>query len=430
MQKVLIVEKEDKMADKTLHPVKRLHGVVELPGDKSISHRALLLNAIANGDSRITGLSSANDVQSTVACLKKLGAKINKAKDGVIVHGVGMQGLHAPKGVLNAGNSGTTLRLLSGILAAQDFAATLDGDESLRQRPMRRIIEPLELMGARIESDGNKAPITISGNPLRAIDFASPVSSAQVKSCVLFAGLYARGVTRVNEPHLSRDHTRRMLIDMGVKIHSSAELTAIKGPTELNARDIDVPGDISAAAFFLVAAALSQDSEVTMEKVGVNLTRTGILDAMASMGANFEIIEETEVNNEPRARLIVRSSNLKSTTLSGAMIPRIIDEVPIIAIAATQADGITTIKDAGELRVKESDRISAISENLLRMGAHVRETKDGLVITGPTPLRGAEIDSHADHRIAMAFSIAALIAEGETVIRDVDCVGISFPDFY
>jgi len=418
------------MTDKIVRPVKRLQGIVELPGDKSISHRALLLNAVANGDSRITGLSGANDVQSTAACLKKLGAKINKAKGGVIVHGVGMQGLHAPKGVLNAGNSGTTLRLLSGILAAQDFTSTIDGDESLRNRPMRRIIEPLELMGARITSDGNKAPITIAGNPLRAIDFASPISSAQVKSCVLIAGLYARGVTRVTEPYQSRDHTQRMLAEMGVKVHSAGELTAIKGPTELAARDIDVPGDISAAAFFLVAAALSQNSELTMENVGANLTRTGILDAMASMGANFEVLQQGELNNEPRVQLIARSSSLKGTTLGGAMIPRIIDEIPIIAIAATQADGVTTIKDAGELRVKESDRISAISDNLLRMGARVRELKDGLVITGPTPLRGAEIDSHGDHRIAMAFSIAALIAEGETVIKDVDCVGISFPDFY
>jgi 3-phosphoshikimate 1-carboxyvinyltransferase len=427
---VLIVEKEDRMTNKTLNPVGRLQGKVDLPGDKSISHRALLLNAVANGDSRISGLSTANDVQSTISCLKKLGVKINKSKDGFIVHGVGMNGLQAPSKILDAGNSGTTIRLLSGILAAQNFSSTIDGDESLRQRPMRRIIEPLELMGARIESVSNKAPITIVGNSLRAIDFASPVASAQVKSSVLLAGLFARGVTRVTEPHLSRDHTERMVSEMGVKIHSSGALSAVKGPTELNACDIDVPADISAAAFFLIAAALTPDSELTMENVGTNVTRTGILEALASMGANFEIIQEPELNNEPRASIIARTSHLSGTTLGGAMIPRIIDEIPILAIAATQANGITTIKDAGELRVKESDRLAALSENLTRMGARVREQKDGLVITGPTPLRGAEIDSYGDHRIAMAFSIAALIATGETVIKNVDCVDISFPNFY
>ena len=418
------------MSDKILNAVESLQGNIHLPGDKSISHRALLLNAIANGDSRITGLSTANDVQSTAACLKKMGVKINKAKDGVIIHGVGMRGLKAPLKKLDAGNSGTTLRLLAGILAAQEFKSTIDGDESLRQRPMRRIIEPLELMGARIDSDSNKAPLTIVGNPLRAIDFASPVASAQVKSCVMLAGLYARGVTRVTEPYMSRDHTERMLAEMGVKIHSSGALAAIKGPTELAARDINVPGDISAAAFFLIAAALLPNSEVTMENVGVNTTRAGIIEALASMGANFEIIHEPELNNEPRAKIIARTSNLKATALAGAMIPRIIDEIPILAIAATQATGLTTIKDAGELRVKESDRLSALAENLMRMGARVREQKDGLVITGPTPLNGAEIDSYGDHRIAMAFSIAALIAKGETTIKNIDCIGISFPNFY
>jgi len=418
------------MADITLQPVPHLHGKVNLPGDKSISHRALLLSAIADGESRITGLSIADDVQSTISCLKKLGVKINKAKDGVIVHGVGMHGLQPPSKKLDAGNSGTTIRLLSGILAGQDFSTTIDGDESLRKRPMRRIIEPLELMGARIESEANRAPLTIIGNPLRAIDFASPVASAQVKSCILLAGLYARGVTRVTEPFLSRDHTERMLMEMGVKIHSSGAITAVKGPASLTARDIDIPVDISAAAFFLIAAALTPDSEIHMDNVGVNPTRTGILDALASMGANFEILSEPEQNNEQRAGIIMRTSKLNGTTLGGAMIPRIIDEIPVLAIAATQANGVTTIKDAGELRVKESDRLTGVAENLTRMGAKVREQKDGLVITGPTPLHGAEIDSHGDHRLAMAFSVAALVAEGETVIKNIDCVGISFPGFF
>ena len=418
------------MADKVLHPTGSLKGAVELPGDKSISHRALILTAISDGDCRVTGLSAAQDVESTMTCLRALGVKINKAKNGVIVHGVGMNGLQPPKKALNAGNSGTTMRLLAGVLAAQQFTAKLVGDASLQKRPMRRIIEPLELMGSRIESDEYKAPLTIHGGLLRAIDFASSIASAQVKSCTLLAGLYARGVTRVTEPYHSRDHTELMLQEMGANIRSSAAMTAVVGPTELHARDINVPADISAAAFFLVAAALLPNSELSMENVGVNLSRTGILDALTSMGVNFQLHDQATVNNEPRARITVQSSNLGATSLGGAMVPRIIDEIPIIAVAATQASGVTTIKDAGELRVKESDRLTALAENLSKMGAKVREKDDGLVITGPTPLKGAVLDSHGDHRIAMAFSIAALIAEGETTIQNAECVDISFPHFY
>lgn len=418
------------MANKVLHPIGSLHGTVELPGDKSISHRALILGSIADDTCRVTGLSTAADVQSTAACMRALGVKINKAKDGVIVHGVGMNGLQEPKKKLDAGNSGTTIRLLSGVLAAQHFTSKMTGDESLQKRPMRRIIEPLELMGAQIDSKDYKAPLTIRGATLRAIDFASPIASAQVKSCILLAGLFARGVTRVTEPYHSRDHTELMMDDMGANIRSSGAMAAVVGPTTLHACDIDVPADISAAAFFLVAGALLPDSELMMQNVGTNLSRTGILDALTSMGANFELTNQTTKNNEPRADITVRSSTLTATTLGGAMIPRIIDEIPILAVAATQANGVTTIKDAHELRVKESDRLSALAENLDKMGAKVREKDDGLVITGPTPLRGASINSYGDHRIAMAFSIAALIAEGETTIENAECVDVSFPTFY
>jgi 3-phosphoshikimate 1-carboxyvinyltransferase len=425
-----IVENEDNMANKVLQPAVSLQGHVNLPGDKSISHRALILGSISNGDCRVTGLSTADDVQSTASCMKALGVKINKAKDGVIVHGVGMDGLQAPQKKLDAGNSGTTIRLLSGILAAQDFTSTIDGDASLQKRPMRRIIEPLELMGAQFDSTDYKAPLTIRGGALRPIDFASPVASAQVKSCILLAGLFARGVTRVTEPYHSRDHTELMLHDMGANIRSSEAMAAIVGPTTLTACDIDVPADISAAAFFLVAGALLPGSELVMQNVGTNVSRTGILDALSSMGANFELTNQVEINSEPRADITVRSSSLTATTLGGAMIPRIIDEIPILAVAATQAEGVTTIKDARELRVKESDRLAALAENLEKMGANVKEKDDGLIITGPTPLKGATINSFGDHRIAMAFSIAALFAEGETTIENAECVDVSFPTFY
>jgi len=315
-------------------------------------------------------------------------------------------------------------------LAAQAFTSTVDGDESLRKRPMRRIIEPLELMGASFESVSFKAPLTIHGGPLRAIDYASPVASAQVKSCILTAGLAAKGITRITEPSQSRDHTERMLQEFGATVHYSEGMAAVKGPAMLHATAIDVPADISAAAFFMVAACLLPKSEITISNVGMNPTRTGLLDAMSSMGAFFLSERESELNREPRATFTAKYSILNAAQFGGSLIPRIIDEVPIIAVAATQARGKTMIRDAGELRVKESDRIATIAENLLRMGANVRETKDGLVIEGPTPLHGAEIDSYGDHRIAMSFAIAGLIADGETFIKNSECIDTSFPGFF
>ncbi len=418
------------MSSITIIPCTSLKGNFSLPGDKSISHRALLFSAMANGECIVTGLSNAEDVENTKKCLKQLGVKFQKRGNKTTVHGVGVTGFQNPVKPLYAGNSGTTIRLMSGLLAAQDFTAKIDGDESLRTRPMRRIIEPLELMGAQVDSESHKAPLKVYGSKLHAIDYASPIASAQVKSCILVAGLAAKGLTRVTEPMQSRDHTERMLEVFGVKVHSSVGMAAVLGPGDLQATDIDVPADISAAAFFLAGACLLPGSEIEIENVGINTTRTGVLDAFISMGALINKTEKSELNNEPRATLSTSCNGLHSTQLGGSMIPRIIDEVPIIAIAASQAHGITVIRDAGELRFKESDRIETITSNLRNMGAKIRDTKDGMVIEGPVKLKGAEIDSKGDHRIAMAFSIAGLIAEGETIINDIDCVNTSFPGFF
>jgi 3-phosphoshikimate 1-carboxyvinyltransferase len=418
------------MAYKTIKPTKSLKGTIKLPGDKSISHRALIFASIAEGDSTICGLSSAADVSSTQRCLQQLGVSMEADADRVIVHGNGSYGLKAPSGPLDAGNSGTTIRLMAGVLAAQNFISIIDGDESLRSRPMRRIIEPLENMGAKIESASFKAPLTIYGGPLRAIDYAMPIASAQVKSCILLAGLYAKGITQVTWPAESRDHTERMLEEFGASAQYSTGGAGVKGPAVLHGCTIDVPGDVSAAAFFLVAACLLPETEIEITNVGVNPLRTGIIDALSSMGAMIRQKEITVINHEPRATLIPASGSLKATSLGGGMIPRLIDEIPVLAIAATQAEGTTIIRDAEELRVKETDRLSAISDNLKRMGANIRETKDGLMITGPTRLQGAEIDSFGDHRIAMSFAIAALIAEGKSRIKNTECVDISFPGFF
>lgn len=417
------------MSNQTIKKASAVRGEITCPGDKSISHRAVILSSITDGTSKITGLSNASDVRNTVKCMKQLGVNIRGRKN-LVVEGVGPDGLKAPEKTLDAGNSGTTIRLLAGLLAAQPFTATITGDESLRKRPMRRIIDPLEMMGAYLDSHEYRAPLTIRGGPLRAIDYSSTVASAQVKSCVLIAGLYARGVTRFTEPYLSRDHTERMLFNMGATIKSSQAMVVLHGLCKLKAIDIKVPGDMSAAAFFLIAASLLKDSELVIKNVGQNPTRNGILEALTAMNAHFSITNEHEFHGEPRADITVHSAQLKSTTLAGGMIPRIIDEIPILAVAATQAKGTTTIKDAGELRVKESDRLAVLADNLKRMGADLREKENGLVIKGPVQLKGAEIDSYGDHRIAMAFAVAGMIADGETVIKNTGCVDVSFPTFF
>ncbi|MBD3378245.1 3-phosphoshikimate 1-carboxyvinyltransferase [candidate division KSB1 bacterium] len=418
------------MSTKTIQPVSCLKGEALIPGDKSISHRALILSSIAEGNSTITGLSRAIDVQSTLNCIKDLGINVKVENSQTLVEGKGLYGYTKPDKILNAGNSGTTMRLLTGILSAMDFDCTIDGDESLRNRPMRRIIDPLEKMGANIDSNNYKAPLSIRGGAVKAIDYASSIASAQLKSCIILAGLYAKGITRVTEPAKSRDHTERMLTVFGVQASYSIGGAAVRGPATLKATTLDIPRDISASAFFLIAACLVQDSRIVVKNVGINESRAGFLDALASMGARVYKTNQTEINQEPRAELTSSSTKLRSTNLSGSIISNIIDEIPVLAVAATQAHGITTIRDAEELRVKETDRIQATVTNLKKMGADIRETKDGMVIKGPTPLKGTRLDSFGDHRIAMASAIAALIAEGETTLTNTDCIDISFPGFF
>ncbi len=417
--------------EKTVEKARRLAGRIDVPGDKSVSHRALLFGAIAGGKTRIENLSGGGDVRSTRTCLEALGVLISEEKGTVLVSGRGADGLRKPAGVLDAGNSGTTLRLLSGILAGRPFESVITGDDSLKKRPMKRIIDPLVEMGAKITSgEGGRAPLTIKGGKLRPIAFRSPVPSAQVKSCVLLAGLSARGETSVEEPALSRDHTERMLGSFGVDVRREGLRVSVRGPVSLKACDIRVPGDISSAAFFLAAGSLVRDSELILPGVGVNPTRAGILDVIRMMGGRVCLSNAYESGGEPIADMEVEASDLKAVMIEGEMIPRVIDEIPVIAVMASQAHGTTVIRDAGELRYKETDRIRAVSENLRRMGAEVEEKEDGMIVHGPQSLKGAVIDSFGDHRIAMAFAVAGLAASGVTVIRDAGCVEISFPGFF
>ncbi|MBZ8179032.1 3-phosphoshikimate 1-carboxyvinyltransferase [Oscillatoria salina] len=412
-----------------------LQGRIQIPGDKSISHRALMLGAIASGETRIKGLLLGEDPRSTASCFRQMGAEISPLNtDEVIVKGVGLGLLQEPNEVLNAGNSGTTLRLMLGILASQPGRFfTVTGDNSLRSRPMSRVVKPLQQMGAKIwgRKGDSLAPLAVRGTELQPIHYHSPIASAQVKSCVLLAGLMTTGETTVTEPALSRDHSERMLQAFGAKIKVDPETNSvtIQGRPKLEGQTVIVPGDISSAAFWLIAGAIVPDSELLIENVGVNPTRTGILEALAMMGANITKENEREVAGEPVADLRVRSSKLQSCTISGDIIPRLIDEIPILAVAAIFAEGTTIIKDAAELRVKESDRLAVTANQLNRMGAKIHELPDGLEITGGTTLIGTEVDSCTDHRIAMSLAIAALNAKGTTTIHGAEAAAISYPDF-
>lgn len=409
---------------------KRFGGEISVPGDKSISHRALILGAIAEGDTKIANPSPGKDVASTAHCLRALGAKIEQRASHTIVYGRGLHGLQAPKETLNAENSGTTMRLLCGVLAGQNFSATITGDESLKKRPMKRIIEPLTLMGAKIFSKNGFAPLVIRGSKLKAIHYRMPVASSQVKACLLLAGLHASGMTTVIEPTPTRDHTERLLEHMGVKAVESRKAISVEGGTQPKARDSSIPGDISSAAFFIAAATLIEDAQLTIKGVGTNQRRTGFLDVLVEMGAKLSINNEREKSHEPRADLSINATKLRAIEVGGAQIPCLIDELPVLAIVATQAEGTTVIRDAQELRVKETDRIRATVENLKKMGALVEERADGMVIRGPCRLKGAKVSSYGDHRVAMAFSIAGLLAEGETLIEGAEWADISFPGFF
>ncbi len=409
-----------------------LKGEVKIPGDKSISHRAVMLGALAKGTTKITDFLQGADCLSTMECFRRMGIQIQNTSGEVLVHGQGLHGLAAPSDLLNVGNSGTTIRLLSGILAPQSFSATLTGDASIQKRPMKRVMEPLSQMGAKIESlSGNGcAPLRISGTPLKGIHYKTPVASAQVKSCILFAGMYADGATTVTEPVLSRDHSERMLEHFGARLTREGTAVTIQPEPQLAAREIPVPGDISSAAYFIAAATLVPHSEILIRNVGINPTRSGMLEVCRAMGADIQYLNERDDSGEPTADLLVRSSSLKGTVIEGAIIPALIDELPVLAVMAAFAKGETIIRNAEELKVKESDRIAVMVENLSAMGADITGTPDGMIIRGGPALHGAEIHTYKDHRIAMSFAVAALAAEGTTHIEDADCVNISYPDFY
>lgn len=411
----------------------RLHGDLQIPGDKSISHRSAMIAAVSDGASFIRNYSSAQDCQNTLDCMTALGVRVRRSPDGIEIHGVGIDGLRAPQQTLDVGNSGTTIRLLSGILAGQNFTTTITGDNSIQRRPMKRIIEPLTLMGARIVArDDNFAPLQISGGNLSAISYTPPVASAQVKSCVLLAGLFANGTTTVSESISTRNHTEIMLRECGVSLTTEAERISLNGGQRLRPLgDYTVAGDLSSAAFFLVAALLVPQSEIRLRHIGANPSRIALVDVLRRIGAQIEVENARTLHGEPVVDFVATASHLHGDlTLDGAVIANLIDEIPILAVAATKLHGTLTIHGARELRVKESDRINAIVTSLRCLGAEVEEYEDGLQIKGPQTLHGARVESSGDHRIAMAFAVAGLIADGTTDIGGAEAASVSLPEFY
>lgn len=415
--------------------LKKVHGLkgeVTIPGDKSISHRAVMFGSISNGLTEVTNFLQGADCLSTISCFRKLGISIENTPEKILIHGKGLHGLSAPLEQLDAGNSGTTVRLISGILAPQPFSVTLTGDASIQKRPMKRIIDPLTQMGASIKSkNGNDcAPLSITGSPLKAIHYTSNIASAQVKSAILLAGLYADGETTVTEPYISRNHSEIMLRYFGAAVTTKNTTASILPEPRLSGQKVEVPGDISSAAYFIAAGLLVPNSEILIKNVGINPTRDGILKAAKEMGGNITLLNINEEHGEPVADILVKSSSLQGITIKGEIIPTLIDELPIIAIMAAFAKGTTTIMDAAELKVKESNRIDVMAENLSAMGCDITPTADGMIIHGGAPLTGAIIDSKLDHRIAMSFAVAALCADGVTEIKGSQCVNISYPAFY
>lgn len=412
----------------------KLQGEVTVPGDKSISHRSIMLGSLAKGTTEVTGFLQGADCLSSISCFQKMGIEINNNPETntVLIHGKGLRGLSAPSDILDVGNSGTTTRLMSGILAAQPFTSTVDGDSSIRKRPMGRIMTPLSMMGAKFESLATDkcAPFKISGGNLQGIHYESPVASAQVKSAILLAGLYAEGRTSVTEPALSRNHTELMFESFGVDIKSVGTTATVTPAKELIAQKIEVPGDISSAAYFIVAGLITPNSEITIKNVGINPTRDGILTVCKNMGADITLSNVKDDIGEPVADITVRTSALHGCTIEGDIIPKLIDEIPVIAIMAAFANGTTIIKDAQELKVKESNRIDVMVNNLSAMGVDIEGTEDGMIIRGGKPLHSATIDSKLDHRIAMSFAIAGGLADDDTEILGAECVNISYPSFY
>jgi len=412
-------------------PARSVSGTITLPGDKSISHRYAIIASIAEGDSRIRNYATGADCHSTLHALRALGVAVEESGANVVIHGRGLDGLEEPACELDAGNSGSTIRMLSGILAAQTFVTRIGGDESLSRRPMERIMRPLCQMGASISArDGRFPPLKIRGSRLRPIDYTLPVPSAQVKSCVLFAGLYAEGETVVRQPVVSRDHTEIALREFGADLQAEGKIIRLRGRPTLRGRELQAPSDLSSAAFFIVAALLLPGSQLTIRGVGLNPTRAALLDFLASMGARIRILEVTNRNGELVGDLRVESSQVRGGVIEKETVAALIDEIPVLAVLGAATEEGITIRDAGELRIKETDRIATIAENLRRMGVEVQESADGLAVAGRQRFRAAALDSFGDHRIAMAFAIAALCSDGESVIGGSEAASVSFPQFY
>jgi 3-phosphoshikimate 1-carboxyvinyltransferase len=419
--------------DRTLRPARTLRGEVNTPGDKSISHRSIMFGSLAEGTTRVSGFLTGEDNLSTLKAFQALGIAIHQRAPGELeIEGRGLDGLQEAGDVIDCGNSGTTMRLMSGLLAGQAFFSVLTGDQYLRRRPMKRVVTPLATMGARIwgRRGGELAPLAIQGSRLRPISYVSPLASAQVKSAVLLAGLYAEGDTTVREPHLSRDHSERMLTWFGADVRPFPGGVTIAGRPRLVARDMLIPGDISSATFFLVAGLITPGSELLIRNVGLNPSRSGAIEILRAMGGELELLDEREQSGEPVADIVVRHSRLKGIEIGGEVVPRAIDEFPVLSVAAALAEGTTTIRDAEELRVKETDRIAAMASELGKLGAAVEPTADGMIIHGRERLQGGVVTSHGDHRIAMSCAIASLVAAAPVTIHDTACTETSFPGFW
>ncbi len=415
-----------------LKKVNKLKGNIFVPGDKSISHRSLILGSIAQGETRIFNFLNSLDCLKTLECMQVLGAEIELGKDNSVkIKGKGLYGLQEPKDILDVGNSGTTIRLLTGLLSGQDFYSVLNGDASIRKRPMKRVVEPLRLMGADIwgRKNGQLTPLSIKGNKLNPFQYTLPVASAQVKTAILLAGLYTAGEIVIKEPLPTRDHTERMLEIMQADLKIFPPEVKVMGGKELKGTEIFIPGDISSAAYFIVAASILKGSQIIIKQVGVNPTRTGIIEILNKMGATIDTLNYQIKSNEPQADLKIEYSKLKGVEIKKENVPFLIDELPLIAVVATQAQGKTVVSGAKELRVKETDRIKAMGSELKKMGADIEEREDGFIVEGPCKLKGAICESYNDHRIAMSLAVAALLAEGKTVIKNSECIDISFPGF-
>jgi 3-phosphoshikimate 1-carboxyvinyltransferase len=423
----------DEMELIALQPTRNgLKGSIEIPGDKSISHRSVMFGSIAQGVTRVTNFLPGDDCLSTISCFRKLGVVIEDNEDGLTIYGNGIDGLKEPNELLDVGNSGTTIRLLLGILAGRPFFSSLIGDQSIGKRPMTRVTEPLRTMGAKIDGrkNGEFTPLSIRGGHLNPIHYNMPVASAQVKSALILAGLQAEGETTIIEKAESRDHTERMIRKFGGEVEKDNRKITVKGGQKLIASDILVPGDISSAAFFLVAGAIIPDSEIHLKNVGLNPTRTGIIEIMTQTGAILEIHNNDENSFEPAGDITIKSSRLRGTVVEGDVIPRLIDEIPIIALLATQAEGTTIIKDASELKVKETNRIDTVVQELTKLGASIDATDDGMIIHGGTTLKGGKVSSHGDHRIGMMLAIASLLCEDQVELEDPEAISVSYPNFF